>query len=310
MSKLQSYFVLVSLMLLTSACSDFFRNAGANLVDGVQPEQLTASIVATLNEEATKAQLSAVLDHLIVNTDTSINELLSRVAFDTLTRQLLSTVSTELSESPLPDTLQRIANALTQQLTGDLLDTVLAQLNREHTQQQLQQFKAGLLDEQTTALISRRLQQVFTELPLREITAQLRDDLLGEATKASLAGIVDTSMSIVIARMNTDISPVIDDKMSFLQRYAKQLLALMALLAIGIIAFVWWQRRKYYKLVGIVASKIDELPDQEAYDHLTAGIRSKAVEEGLEPTLQSILASYGIKASESWKKHQKSSTDA
>jgi hypothetical protein len=310
MSKQQSYFVVLVLVFLTSACSSFFRNAGANLADGVDAKALTASVIATLNEEATKDQLAAVLDRLIVSSDTSINELLSRVAFDTLTQQLLSTVSTQLAESPLPDTLQRMANALTQRLTKDLMDTVLTQLNSEHTTQQLQQFKAGLLDEQTTALISRRLQQIIAELPLREITTQLRDDLLGEATKASLASIVDTSMSIVVARMNKDISPVIDDKMSFLQRYAKQLLAVMALLALGIIAFVWWQRRKYYKLIGIVASKIDELPDQQAYDHLTAGIRSKAVEEGLETTLQSIMASYGIKASESWKKHKKTSTDA
>jgi hypothetical protein len=272
--------------------------------NGIDTKALTASVVATLNEEATKTQLTEVIDRLISSSDTSINKLLTNLEFDTISQQLFQSITNQLSEGGLTDTLEMVLKELTASLTTSLTDTVLAQLNSEQTAKQLQQFKASLLDEETIALVSQSLRKIIVDLPLQSIADQMRNDLLGDETKKALAGIVDTSMSIVVARLDKDISPTIDVKLNFIQRYAKELLGVVGLVAVGIIAFVWWQRRKYYKLVGIIAGNIDEIPDQKVYDQLTAGIRSRAVEQGLEPTLKELLKEHGLTASDAWRKHQ------
>lgn len=304
MLKRQTYLVVLLLAVLFSACSNFFQKIGEDVSSGIDAEALTASVVATLNEDSTKTQLAAIVDRLITSSDTSINELLTQLEIDTLSKEVFQSFTTQLSESGLTDTLEVVLNKLAVNLTTNLTDTVLSQLNSEQTTKQLQAFKASLLDDETTALVSKSLQQIIVDLPLQSIADQMRNDLLGEDTKLALAGMVDTSMSIVVSRLDSDISPVIDVKLDFIQRYAKELLLVIGLLALGIIAFVWWQRRKYHKLVGLLAGKIDEIPDQHVYDRLTTDIRSRAVEEGLEPTLKDVLNEYGLTASEAWKKRQ------
>jgi len=234
MLKRKTYLVVLLLAVLFSACGNFFQKIGEDVSNGIDAKALTASVIETLNEEKTKAQLAEAIDYLISSSDTSINELLTQIEIDTLSKEVFQSFTTQLSESGLTDTLDEVLNELAVNLTTNLTDTLLAQLNSEQTNQQLQTFKANLLDEETTALISKSIQQIIVDLPLQSIA----------------------------------------------------------------------DHRKYHKLVGILAGKIDEIPDQQVYDQLTTDIRSRAVEEGLEPTLKDVLNEYGLTASEAWKKRQ------
>ena len=57
MLKQQTYLVVLLLAVSFSACSNFFQKIGEDVSSGIDAGALTASVVATLNEDSTKTQL-------------------------------------------------------------------------------------------------------------------------------------------------------------------------------------------------------------------------------------------------------------
>jgi hypothetical protein len=80
----------------------------------------------------------------------------------------------------------------------------------------------------------------------------------------------------------------------FIQRQAQQLLIALGLVAMAIIGWFWYQRRRYARLVSLLTYQIDKIPSQELYDELTKRIRSEAQRSELEPLLRQTLQDQGI----------------
>ena len=83
------------------------------------------------------------------------------------------------------------------------------------------------------------------------------------------------------------------------------MLIILGLVALGIIAFTWYQRRKYLRISSLISAQIFEMPNQESYDELTLRIKKNAMEAGLEPSLRKILDTNGLLGKEAWDNYLK-----
>jgi hypothetical protein len=212
---------------------------------------------------------------------------LVETATGSATKARLATLRNELLGEPTQERLAAIRN----ELIGYATKAKLAALRDE------------LVGENTNAQIQRILLEARNSILSEETNEKLglvRETLLGEKTKNLIAAIVDTAMLNISYRLKENINPSLQDNASFIKKYAKELLITIALLAAGIIAFVWYSRRKYLKAVTLLTSQIQTIPNQEVYDDLTARIRENAVKAGVEPTLRKVLAENGLIGEENW----------
>ncbi len=211
---------------------------------------------------------------------------------------------------------------------AELVDSLGAQLAREaavardtllgeYTRQWISELRSNLLGDQTKAklaglrnellgpntarLVGELRDQVLGD-STRVRAAALRDELLGAATRSAVQQLVDSAMTSIVRRYKSDLAPELKSELTFLQRNAAILLILIAALAAGIIGYVWWQKRRYRELVGLLANQIHRIPDQRAYDDLTAGVQRKAQESGYEPLLRKVLADHGLQGDGSWRR--------
>jgi hypothetical protein len=82
----------------------------------------------------------------------------------------------------------------------------------------------------------------------------------------------------------------------FVKKQAYWFIAGLALIAIAIIGFVWYERSKYARLVKVLTYQIDKIHTQNSnvYDELTKGIKDHAQRDDVEPLLQKVLKTQGI----------------
>ena len=90
------------------------------------------------------------------------------------------------------------------------------------------------------------------------------------------------------------IEKIVQKDLPFFKKEAENLLLALAALSITIIGWVWYQRRRYAKLVGILTYQIDKIPSHELYDELTKRIRNETQKTELEPLLRETLKQQGI----------------
>jgi hypothetical protein len=69
-----------------------------------------------------------------------------------------------------------------------------------------------------------------------------------------------------------------------------------------IIFLIWQNRKKYLRMVAIIAKQVHDIPDQNIYDQVTAKIKQDSVATGLEPTLRNLLEKNGLIGDTSYKK--------
>jgi hypothetical protein len=139
----------------------------------------------------------------------------------------------------------------------------------------------------------------MTGVPLRNNISALRDSLLNDKTNAAIRAIVDSTMVTIAYRMRNDVNPALQDNLSFIQRNATTLLIVLGVIAVVIIVVIWRLKQKYAKMTTLVASQIYSIPDQNAYDDLTARIKEKATIAGVEPDLRKVLEQNGLLGKES-----------
>jgi hypothetical protein len=104
---------------------------------------------------------------------------------------------------------------------------------------------------------------------------------------------VDSAAALVIRRID-GVRGDIKTDLSFVQRNVTWVLIALGAVAIGIIGFVWWQKRKYARLTQLLTLQIHDIPNKTEYNQLTANISKKAKEEGLEKSLRDFLSEQGI----------------
>jgi len=234
---------------------------------------------------------------------------------DSLAYKIIGTAVDTLTRTGSREKLRALADELGNELVRDVAasrDTLLgvytrewiARLRRdmlgEGTRREVGALRDELLGARTNVLVAALRNSLLGD-STRTQAGALRDSLLGPATRSAVQVLVDSAMSSFARRFRQNVVPELNTQLSFIQRNASELVLLVAALAIGIIAFVWWQKRRYRQLLALLACQIHEIPDQEAYDNLTRGVQKKAEETGYEPLLRKVLAEQGVLESESWR---------
>ena len=187
---------------------------------------------------------------------------------------------------------------------GDLLEKRLDSLKGNLKDEDLALFFTDLLEESVgklksstkTALsdmIAEALKNVDTETLNDKIQIILRG-ALGDSTKIMAQQLVSGAFQPTVDSVLNRIEKIVQKDLPFFKKEAENLLLALAALSITIIGWVWYQRRRYAKLVGILTYQIDKIPSQELYDELTKRIRNETQKTELEPLLRETLKQQGI----------------
>ena len=267
-------FFLCTLAVVLAGCSfkEMGKDLGAGLAEGAAMTadsvggHLVAGAVDTLSARETREKFNRVIDEL----------------GQALAKQAMATRDTLLGE---------YTRVWIRQLKQDLLGAETA-------------VQVGALRDQVLGLRTRFLLGEMRDELLGDSTEEkvgaLRDELLGPATRTAVQAIVDSAMVGLVRRYRQDLRPELDAQRSFVERNATWFLLMVAGLSVGVIAFVWWQKRKYRKLTTLLTYQIHEIPDQGMYDQLTRGVQKKAQEVGAEPLLRRVLTDQGLLGSTAW----------
>jgi hypothetical protein len=121
-------------------------------------------------------------------------------------------------------------------------------------------------------------------------------NLLDKNTRQKAQLLVSSAIQPTIDSLANKIHATVQNDLPFMQKQAVGLLLAIGIIALGIIAFVWYERSKYARLVKILTFQIDKMPEEHraAYDDLTKSIKANAQSQDLQPLLSKILIKQGI----------------
>ena len=288
MKKNKTYLVVVVCMaILFGSCytigDRLTEGAGAGLkkVHGLDSivYSLTKNAELGLSDSVAQRKLRVAIDSLITSLGRGVNKQLDTLLVNPVIKQQLQSILIGLKDSLLSKrTSMQIQN---------IVSTVREDLIGAQTQKSIRALIASAIDQ---------LGSDSTQIQIKK----LREILLGEETKKKIASIVDSTSLVLSTQLNNKIFPKIDQQVDFIQKRAGELLIALALLALLIIGYVWYQKSKYVKLVSMLTYQIHETPNQEHYDELTRRIRKKAQEQNLEGTLRKHLSNQGILGHDAW----------
>jgi len=285
-----------TLMLLTIAICFFqscsFEKIGSDLGKGVSSktdtigQTLIAGVMNELTSPAVRKKVSLFLDSILTNLTDSLT-----VRTGTLEDRLLN------------HKVQLWADSLVETLTGNHLKVNMDSVQRVlvgKTKRDVLQMRDGF---------SQLLAEVLSNNTKNKL-GLMRDELLGPKTTTALARIIDTAVTHIVDsamlrisdRLRTDINPQLKQDISFVHRNATWLLITLGAIAAVIIFLIWQNRKKYLRMVAIIAKQIHDIPDQHIYDQVTAKIKQDSVATGLEPDLRNLLQKNGLIGDTSYKK--------
>ena len=283
-------------MLLTIAACFFqscsFEKIGSDLGKGVSSktdtigQTLIAGVMNELTSPVVRKKVSLFLDSILTNLTDSLT-----VRAGTLEDRLLN------------HKVQLWADSLVETLTGKHLKMNMDSLQGVlvgKTKRDVLQMRDGF---------SQLLAEVLSNNTKNKL-GLMRDELLGPKTTTALARIIDTAVTHIVDsamlrisdRLRTDINPQLRQDISFVRRNAIELLITLGVIAAVIIFFIWQNRKKYLRMVTIIAKQIHDIPDQRIYDQVTAKIKQDSVANGLEPDLRDLLKKNGLIGDTSYKK--------
>jgi hypothetical protein len=285
-----------AVMLLTIATCFFqscsFEKIGSDLGKGVSSktdtigQTLIAGVMDELTSPVVRKKVSLFLDSILTNLTDSLT-----VRTGTLEDRLLN------------HKVQLWADSLVETLTG------------KHLKMNMDSLQAVLVGKTKRDVLQMRdgFSQLLAEVLSNNTKNKLglmRDELLGSKTTTALARIIDTAVTHIVdsamlrisARLRTDINPQLTQDISFVRRNATELLITLGVIAAVIIFLIWQNRKKYLRMVTIIAKQIHDIPDQHIYDQVTAKIKQDSVATGLEPDLRDLLEKNGLIGDTSYKK--------
>lgn len=288
----------LSLLLCSSVllCSCRVENIGRDLSAGLSKnmetigKNLLAGVNKGLSDSVFQQNLYHLVDSLITTAGASGNRAASNI-IDSLTNDRLRQFIKGLIEEATGEKLKSNIVAL----RGELLGPATA----ERVRSLLTNAVNSVLNDETNARIAQLRNELLGDATAIQI-ARLRDSLLSARTATAVKAIVDSALSGASRFLSTDLRQGIDSNVSIIQRYAVRWLLLLAGIAALIIFLVWRNRQKYLKMTTLLAAQIHSIPDQRTYDQITSRIKTKAIETGVEPTLNKVLKENGILGKESW----------
>lgn len=301
--KLQ-HLLIFTILIFLAACSGF-EKIGSDLGKGVSStsgdigHNLVDGALKRLDSSAESQHLKHLLDSMITNAGLSANAQVVHLRDSLLndeTTERLNHLISEVVESAVGDSTKHKLASLRDELLGAKLRMQIAALRNDllgyQTNQQIQSIARNAMAALLNDSVSIRLGVV-------------RDTLLGSKTNNLLKAIIDTAMLGISQRLRDDLNPQIRDNLTFIKKYATELLLTLGAIAAAIIILVWRNRQKYLKAVTLLTANIQKIPNQDIYDELTAKIKNDAVKNGIEPTLRTVLKENGLLGTESWQKTKK-----
>ncbi|GAB4010382.1 hypothetical protein GCM10028808_21000 [Spirosoma migulaei] len=203
----------------------------------------------------------------------------------------------------LIDSVGQLSNtqvALIMQTVIDRIDHMKGQIKDEQLKQFFMDAIASTthqIDIQTRSMLANMMMKAIDDLnsdSARGKIAAIRDSLLNDATNKRLQTTILTSVQPTLDTLTNRIDRIVNKNIPIVQRYAYQWLIGLGLVAAAIIGWVWYQRRRYLRIVKLLTLQIDKIPDKETYDELVSRIRHSAQAESLEPVLRTVLQDQGI----------------
>jgi hypothetical protein len=94
--------------------------------------------------------------------------------------------------------------------------------------------------------------------------------------------------------LNTGVNPAIKENLNFLEKNATWLFALIGLITLTIIWFVWMQKEKYLKMTKLLTYQISKLPGENVKEDLKNNISTNAHQIGIEGELRNFLDKEGL----------------
>jgi len=297
--KLRNLFLLAVTIVVMASCSfeKIGRNAAKGFTSDLEPtvdsigRTLVSSVRTELTSDSSRQQLQAFIDSLLAPVFTGIRNTIGSSRDSIFNEQTLAWI-----------------DSMVQAITGERLNRNLMALQGAL----LGKTKADIYEiERSVQLMLNAILADALGDSTRMRVALLRDELLGPKTSSAISKIMDTAvlrvLDTALARfsvsLRTDVDPFVKGNVSFIRKNAEILLASLAGLAALIILLVWLNRRKYLRMVAMLAKQIDSIPDKQVYDYVTHKIQNEAVTAGLEPALRGVLKQNGLLGSESWKKN-------
>ena len=274
--------LMVFVTAIISGCS--FTKIGSDLGQGLSTKtdavgkNLIAGIRDELTDSASQKKISLFLDSLISSVAASAGDDVSKLTDSVFNKKILIW-----------------ADSLVQTLTGNTL-----QLNVKEIQASL----VGKTKEDVKEMLNsfRELLNGALSDSTKEKIGKIRDELLGAKTDSALSRIVDNAMTTIAARYKSDLAPELKKDVSFITKNATTLLLALVGIAAAIIFFVWWNKRKYLKMVTVLTKHINDIPDKQVYDLVTSKIKDEAITTGVEPHLRKVLDKNGLLGKDAWEK--------
>ena len=187
---------------------------------------------------------------------------------------------------------------------GKKLEARLNGLKANIKDEELKKFLISMIEEstgklktQTKTILSDMMQDALDSFDAETAKQKLQlivRGVLDDSTKIQAERLVNGALQPTVDTILARIEKIVHKDVPFIQRQAKNLLFALAALAAAIIGWVWYQRRRYAKLVSVLTYNIDKIPSQELYDELTKRIREDAQKTELEPLLRKTLKEQGI----------------
>ena len=187
---------------------------------------------------------------------------------------------------------------------GNQIELRLKNLKTDLKDEELKKFLISMIEESTGKLksgtktmLSDMIQEAlnaFDAETAKEKIQIILNGALGEITKQKAQALVAAALQPSVDSILNRIEKIVHKDLPFVQRQAKNLLLALAALAAAIIGWVYYQRRRYAKLVSVLTYQIDKIPSQTLYDEITKRIREEAQKNELEPLLREVLKEQGI----------------
>ncbi|MFN0216876.1 MAG: hypothetical protein ACKVT2_21680 [Saprospiraceae bacterium] len=187
---------------------------------------------------------------------------------------------------------------------GNQLELRVKNLKDDIKDEELKKFLISIIEEstgklkaQTRTMLSDMIQNALNSFDAETAKEKLQviiSGALGDSTKIKAQELVSGALRPTVDTILARIEKIVRKDVPFVQRQANKLLVALAALSAAIIGWVWYQRRRYAKLVSVLTYEIDKIPSQTLYDELTKRIRNEAQKNELEPLLRQVLKDQGV----------------